>query len=248
VLRIVLPIVALVLLIVNVFELVIDWPPDANPFAAFGLNVAQLIGIPVGSCIQAFAIITIIFAILQRTKADLGGDDPLGTLPPVPLRNERISIAEPIFGIAFGALFVVVFLAFPGIFGGWFDDSGWVPLLNAQVLQAIWFLIVLFFLVGVVKDGIKLFEGRHGWPLAITTLICNVISVPCLLLLFAQKNLINATFIQRINDSLSTPLDPIFETQILPNLGLMFAGLIILALFIEALTACIKAVQSSERR
>ncbi|MCL2024664.1 MAG: hypothetical protein FWG78_02655 [Coriobacteriia bacterium] len=152
VLTLVLPIVALALAFAIILSFIFDSSAtSANPYAYMSTMFGQVLGGTLSGVFQAFAIITLIFAILEWRQVDLRGDDiaagigvgddivvgvgrivdqiedfakdPLNNLPPVPKTNE-IKPWEPIFGIVMSMLFLTVFLGFPQIIGVGLFDTG----------------------------------------------------------------------------------------------------------------------------
>jgi hypothetical protein len=191
VLKIVLPIVAAVAALVISLSAISD-PPE-NP-ALFALRViGQTLGGTLGGVVQAFAVITLIFAILERTKTDLSGDY-LSDLPLVPKQTERIRLYGPIIGIFWSVVFAVVFLGFPQIIGGWFGSEGWIPVFNITLLRSLWLPILLWTVLGVAQEIVALFEGRYTKKLASVTVVTNVLSIGCAAIVFLNREIMNFEF------------------------------------------------------
>ena len=237
VLKIVLPIVAGAVLLGTVINVLFN--PSENP-AVFAFRlIGQPIGGMIGGVFQAFAIITFIFAALERFKADISGDY-LSALPLVPKQAERIKPYEPIIGILWSIAFAVFFLAFPVAAGVWTDGEGWLPIFNVGIIRGFWPLIVLWAVLGIVKESVKLIEGRFSKRLAIVTIPANVIILVSTAVVFLNNAIINPEFVRNIGGLFTGGGNEIIIT-VITNFNVCFFCVVCFALLIESVTVIVKA-------
>ena len=239
VLKIVLPIVAAVLPLAVLLAILLDMPD--SPYWPFRL-IGQMIGGTAAGVFQAFAVITLIFAVLERAKADLRDGDFFSNLPPVPRQADRIKPYEPIFGILWSIAAAVLFLAFPQIIGVWRDGGEvWLPILNVDVIRGCWILILLWAVLGIIKESVKLLEGRPTKRLAAVTLLANALTIAGTAVVFLNHNVLNPEFLQHLSGmdfGEPTTLVQAIGTQF----GAVFFGVVCFALLIETVTAAVKAL------
>jgi hypothetical protein len=190
VLKLVLPIVAAAAALGTLISVLTN--PGENPLVFTFRLIGQPIGGVIAGAIQAFAVVTVIFACLEHFKADLGGSD-LSDLPMVPKTVERIKPYEPILGILFALAGSVVFLAFPQIIGFW-RDGVWLPILDADAVRGFWPFIVLWAVLVIATESFKLIEGRYTKRLAAILVIANMILMGSTAVVFLSSHIVNPDF------------------------------------------------------
>ncbi|OQA15509.1 MAG: hypothetical protein BWY62_00586 [Firmicutes bacterium ADurb.Bin356] len=161
------------------------------------LSILSYLGSLIHGGIFAFGFVTILFAFFERKGIKLNeSDESLSSLPPVPKHDERITRAEPIFGIAFSLVFLVAFLfASPWVIGMLLHNGQFIPLFNQETLLRLWPLTAIVFAASTAKEGFKLHEGRYTSRLAIAMLVLNLISFTAMALLMSREGLINEAFL-----------------------------------------------------
>jgi len=238
VLKLVLPIAAAGVAFASVLALVLNGGPEAATFAGIAAAILQPIGGAFAGVIQAFAIITFLFAVLERKKVDFSGGDFIDSLPPVPVKNERIRPREPIAGMALCAVMALVFLAFPQIMGGWLDGAGWIPALDVSVIRSFWLPIALWAALGIGKEVLRLIEGRYTRRLAIAATIANPVIAACAAIAFRSGRIMNPVFLARMGEIFGE--EPLFNT-LFGKGHLIFLGIVFFALIVETVTYWVKA-------
>lgn len=189
----------------------------------------------------AFAFVTALFAFFQRKGVKLDQDDALGDLPPVPKKHERIERSDPIAGIVFSVLFLVLFLwASPQIIG-YFGDAGFVPLFNQSAIQKLWPLIVGIFALGIIKESFKLYEGRHTKRLAVVTLFTGVLNVLLIALFITADGLINPVFTTSLLAQFS--IEDAFIVGMLSKFPLFLLGIVGFATVLDIVMAFVKSIK-----
>ena len=237
ILKLVLPIVAVVMGIVTIIS-VITGTPDASVFIVFSL-IGRTIGGVIAGVFQTFAIITFIFAVLDYKRAPLYDDDFITSLPEVPEKNEKIGISEPIVGIIMSIAVVIIFLGFPHILGFYSSDSGWVSVFNIDVLRSFWPFIILWAVLGIIDEGFKLMEGRYTKRLATVTTITSLLTLGCAAVIFLDGNIINIEFFPQLIAYIKGELPPPVMRG-LGNVNLVMFGIVCFGVIIEIGTTCFK--------
>ena len=192
----------------------------------------------IGGALFAFALITIIFAILERKNVLRGDGDFLSFLPSaVPEKAARIKPHEPIVEILFTVFFVILLIGFSYVIGWWFgDDTGWVPVFESSVLRGFWPFIMFCAALSIVNDVVKLVEGRYTKKLMVVTIVCNVLTVISAAVMFLNERIINPAFVSAFGE-----LDPDFaQSPVLDSINLVILGLIVFAAIIGSITVIAK--------
>jgi len=241
VLKIILPIVAIAVPFALVLSTVLDQPDD--PYSMVFTLIWQIIGGMLAGVFQAFSIVTFIFAILERQKEKIVLDDFLSSLPSVPKKDEQIKPAGPIFGIVFSIVAVALLLGIPQIFGIYLDGSGWLPILNVEVWRSLWLPIVLWAVLGVIKESVRLAEARYTICLAIVTVAVNILAIICSAAVFLNNAIINPDLLQKAT-SLITGEGTEFIHVMITNCSVILLAVICLGLAIDIVTVCAKALRA----
>jgi len=239
VLKLVLPIAAAGVAFASALALILDGGPQSGDPAEIFAAVFQPIGGAFAGIIQAFAVITFVFAVLERKKVDFGGGDFIDSLPLVPVKNERIKPWEPIAGMALCLVMALVFLAFPQVMGGWLDGAGWIPALDVSVIRGFWLPIVLWAALGVGKEVLRLAEGRYTKRLAIAASVANPVIAACAVVAFRGGRIMNPVFLTRMGEIFGEG-GPI-ATTVIGKAHLIFLGVVFFALIVETVTFWVKA-------
>jgi hypothetical protein len=260
ILRIVLPIVAIALPAALLLSFLGDDPVVAftgNASLFIGQLFGQVFGAALSGVIQAFAIITIIFAVIQRSRLDVrelnqglddGASDFLSSLPEPPQKSEAIKPAEPIIGIILTLAFLVFILAVPWIAGAWFEGVGWIPVLNTAAVRSLWLPIVIWTFMGVLKEIVRLVEGRHTWIVALATLVANIVIMGCILFMVLGGNLINPAFYHQMEIVLAAQEGGVFVLDLLRSVNVLFLAVVLVGLIIDSITVMVKAIRYDSGR
>jgi len=241
VLKLVLPIAAAGVAFASVLALLLNGGPQSGDPAEIFTAVFQPIGGAFAGVIQAFAIITIVFAVLERKKVSFGEGDFIDVLPLVPVKNERIKPWEPIAGMALCVVMALVFLAFPQVMGGWMDGVGWIPALDTSVIRGFWLPIVLWAALGIGKETLRLVEGRYTRRLAIAASAANPVIAACAAVTFWSSWIMNPVFLARMGEIFGEE-GPI-AMAVIGKAHLIFLGVVFFALIVETVTFWVKALK-----
>jgi hypothetical protein len=234
VLKIVVLIVALVVFFSGCLAIGLEGVTD--PLALF-IRVMQLIGgIFAGSFIAA-AIVTLVFAILERSNEPLDGGDFFSSLPYPPQESNEIKPYEPISGIVFVVIITVILLGFPQIIALWRENAPSVPLFNTEVLRSLWAPIVIMAIACITGEVFRLIEKHHTWRLAVVTFFVNLICLISAAIVFLDDSILNPEYLQ----SIGTSVNGEFALAILTNIPLIVFGVMALAAVLSCVVACVKA-------
>ncbi len=159
------------------------------------LSFAEWLGSIWNSLLSVFAVVTIVFAVLELKKVDISGDD-ISKLPAVPKKSELIPKSDCIIGIVINVVFMGVFLFAPQLICSYYSisDSGVTasaPLFNVDVMKSLWFAWGALFAVGIFEECFRLYKGRHDYSTAIVRIITGIIEIAMTVLIFARRDIIN---------------------------------------------------------
>ncbi|MCL1952880.1 MAG: hypothetical protein FWF60_08650 [Oscillospiraceae bacterium] len=237
VLKLVLPIAAAGVALASVMGLVLNGGPE-HTFSGIAMAIFGPIGGAFAGAIQAFAVITFLFAVLEWKKVKLADGDFLSALPPVPVKNERVKPWEPIAGMVLCVLMALVFLAFPQVMGGWLDGAGWIPALDVAVMRSLWLPIALWAALGIGKEVLRLAEGRYTRRLAIAASAANPVIAACAVIAFWSGRVMNPVFLEHMGEIFGE--EKLFNT-LFEKGHLFFLGVVFFALVLETVMLWVKA-------
>ena len=191
--------------------------------------------------IFAFGAVTALFAFFDRKGISLDTYTGLDNLPPVPVRKARISKSESILGIGISVIFVIVFLLAPQIFCTVMQRNGIVdviPIFNVETIRKTWYIIVVFGLLGISREIVKLIEGKYTGRVVLTTMVTDALSAVCSVWWLTRRNLINPEFTGAIEVLLEG--NSIFIVKIFTHFQYVFLGVIVFALVLDLGTILVK--------
>ena len=133
----------------------------------------------VGAALSAFAMVTIGFAVVEWKGLNIEDIfEETKELPPVPVRKARIPRSDPIVGMIFSLIFIILFLTVPQYFGVWDAGSNeFVSIFNVAVIRSLALLFVIEFTVSFIKEIFRLVEGRYTIRLMVVTILCNAVNL-----------------------------------------------------------------------
>lgn len=156
--------------------------------------ISKLISNLIDGCISAVGSVTIIFAIIERLMPEgtlLTGPvrdwDPRG-LPPVVPARQRVKLSEPILGLVFTALAMILFNLYPQALVLHFATSGvWqpVPLFDPGALGVYLPLWNVSWALTLIWSGLLLATGRRTLLLNVFDVLLSVVSLG--ILAFMQR-------------------------------------------------------------
>ncbi len=176
------------------------------PENAFSTAAQSFWGI-ISGLFQAFAYVTIAFALTERFSKKLPESFEWNPkdLPPVPSMNKKdtliIKRGDPIAGLVFGVIGLVIFNAMPWIFGFVTGAEGLVsiPIFNLDVLLSLLPLINLSLCLSMLKDVIRLIAGRYTMKVSISLAIINAALIVLAIVVFLPPAIWNANFMSSLH-------------------------------------------------
>jgi hypothetical protein len=246
-LKLVLPIVAFAMLISTAITLAV------NPPQYVDMIFGQIIGAIVDGAVWGFVWITVIFAVLEHFKADIGrhginkkdGWHPTD-LPEIPVKNITIKKSDPIVSIVFMVL-ICIFINFcPQLLVIYLHGQPAIPILNLSVFRGYLFLIDIGFAMAFIREVLKLIYGRYTVALTITITALNTISFITSIIVFSNFQIWNLKMgvaLERIFGS-TAPVGYDFNQPIL-ILAKVVLVIIVLTFVLQTITAIIKTLKYS---
>ncbi|MCL2372714.1 MAG: hypothetical protein FWC78_04850 [Defluviitaleaceae bacterium] len=246
VLRTALPIVATVAAILAAVGLFAGFDTDIN-IVLGGVTLAPITFVSrfihvfassISITIQAFAAITVIFAILDYSKAKLKDGD-ITDLPNVPEAEAVVSITGGIAEIALTIAMVTTLLFFPQYIGGGFDGR-WIPAFDAEYLRSLWLPILAWGAISVVSILYQIIIGHYNIKVVVTTLAANIALAVLTVVILGSNNLIHQDFTAYLSDILGGLY---IVTNILSHPNRMLMAIILVALAIDTVDVLYKALK-----
>ncbi len=152
-----------------------------NEYLEAGLGVTTIFGI----LLQLFAVITIIFILLEKYKVKIEYDGMGWTpqdLPEIPAKEMIIKKSSMIVDIVFSVLFAVLYVSAPHLMGVWVTAAGknnviqTIPIFNLVIWYQVLPLLLVATVLGILKSIVKLVQGCYNITVMIATAVCNIIS------------------------------------------------------------------------
>lgn len=215
-------------------------------------HLLKFFGISINAGAQAFAWVTIGFAIAEQKGNTASLKKKVWSpsdLPPVPDRSKAIKRSEAIVGIVFSIIGLVFILFSNHLIGVYIiegDNPIVIPFLNAEAVANFLPLIVFIVALGVLKECLKLIVGKWTMKLAIYNLLLNGMTLILLTWLLNDQSIWNPGFLHELTQySDLNPQDEAYLTveQIWDQAG---RGIIIgftIVLIIDTITAFTKALK-----
>lgn len=212
-----------------------------NPVTAWYLPVFSWLSMTLLGLAYAFCIVTVLFAAFQRWGiALLPQEDRIVNLPPVPLKQEIISKWEPMTGIAFSVVFFLVFLIAPQIFCAVIDGV-FVPVFSTARVKEVWYLIFAFAVLGITREGFKLYEKRYSKKLAVVTVVTNILTALLSVVFLLDNKIMNPKFVPAVS-AVFEGQEP-FITAMLGKINLLLLVIILFALTLDTTLTVIKGMK-----
>lgn len=211
---------------------------------------AELLSMVYNTLLSAFAIITIIFAILDWKKVDIHSEDDLSKLPNIPTKKETISRSDCIVGIVINIILLSIFLFAPQFMGGYvgvYTSGGAsttiVPFFDAEAVKSVWWLFVISFGADIVNNIYKLIVGRWNVKTAIFNAVCNVVTVVSSAIILLGRNIFCYYISKDINSALAAAGEaPLPEQAVMmfDRLNVILFAIILFASVLSIITGFVK--------
>lgn len=209
-LKIVIPIVAVVVLIASITQQMMDIDSQESMASAIGGMLATVMGQTFEVVAQTFFGLTVSFAIIDRfDKRD--NEEPVSTsfeswtaddlkhvtyIPP----KRKISKLEVFWSLLWTAIWVTVYFYANQLFGVYEGTEFVMPALNQDVLLSFWPLVMGVAALDVALSLYKLFVGQWTKKVAVFNGIVEVALTAVFIFVLVAPNLMNEAFITYVTN------------------------------------------------
>jgi hypothetical protein len=206
----------------------------------------------IGGIVVAFGWVTVVFAIFEWRGVNLKELVPeweVSALPEVPKREIAIPIWEPIVGIVFTIIVMIIFLFQPQLMGTYHflagtysDGMKTIPFFDLEVLKTALPLFLICMSLGILKNIWEIIDRRYSIQYAIVTLITNIVEIVLTIIIFKGFPIWNQNFVTEINHLFNLSSDPTINS-IWNTINSNLVIVIVLILIIDAATTMYKALK-----
>ena len=244
--KLVLPLLAVAIFVGNVLAAAVQWNHGVNPAIQAGTIFFQAIGNTISGAVWAFAIVTIVFIVLERKKSALPQKDFLSDLPLIPKEEAQIKSHHAISGMIWPVAAAVVLLGIPQVIGWYSAHTGWVPVFNIAVLRAFWLVIVAWAAIGIAQEAAKLMKGQFTKSLAVLILVTDCLKAACVAVVLTNGQIMNPAFLSHMGDLFGANADS-DAIRVLTNLNWILLLIVLFGLVCEVIRAVAKAWKTEGR-
>ncbi len=200
VLRIVLPLVAVILTVLRLFGTLIGSPVDGSFGQTFGTIIGDILGGLFDGVINGFFWVTLGFGLTEYfSAANFKSTWSPKDLPDIPPRNAvKISRVETVIGMVFSALFLVVMARYQHLIA-WYEYSPeniMVPLFSQLAVQRYIPYLAALTLLSWVVAAVKFFFARWNYPVAAVSGISSILWTAASILFLKGADTFNPAFLQ----------------------------------------------------
>lgn len=207
--------------------------------------VSDVISAAMGGAMQGAFWVTLVFIIMERSGVHEGHSPfknkkwTLEDLKAIPdYGKKKISRVSTTVEIFFTILFAALLIFRPEIIGVSLKGSGFVPILNAEILSAYTVGIVL---LAIVSLGILVWKTIYPYwsiPLAAANAGFNIATAVLMLFMVRDTNIVNVKFLHLLEDLTNLTLS---QVTLLWERGLMiFAAVFIIIVIIDSIAGVFK--------
>jgi len=239
-LRIVLPIAAAGVAFASLLSGFVKWQPAQEMYGFIPEIISTVLSGAFSAVVQAFMWVTIVFIIVERKNVRFSGDDFLSKLRSVPDKRAQIKIHEPVINILWQIAVFVLLLGFPYLIGGYTKGTDWIPAFDGTYIQASWYLIVIWTVVGISREIAKLIERRYSRRLALITVISHILTGASSALFLASSRIMNPVFTDNIASMIEGPSAEGLG-KVLSHVNLFILAAVLLTLVVDVCVTLFRA-------
>ncbi|QGH33866.1 hypothetical protein GI584_07455 [Gracilibacillus salitolerans] len=187
------------------------------------------------------------FGEIKSKDLEIGIEWKPSDLAPTPDKKRQIKYYEPITGIAFYTLLIIIFAFSNDYLGVWiFHDefAGVVPFLNRETYSSSLLFIFLIMGFGIIKESLKFVYGKWTYQLVTYTAIINFISIIAVFIMINGNAFWNPNFLHELTQAgLITENSDAYRTvsMIWNQSTLWILVLLVIGLIWEGIDGLIKA-------
>jgi len=220
----------------------------ANQDLTFWAFLGNLIGSWWSATLQAFAFITVGFAIAEHYNKGKEFEEKWhpDMLPELKAVQKNIKIGESITGIIVGVIALIVFNVSPEVIAIYSLSDGvqTAIIFNLTVLNSLLLFVNLSILLGIAKELAKILIGKYNWTLFVLNSILSIMVLVITIYVVKQPGLLNSN----INTDLAS-MGMNLEINVLTIFEQVPAVVIILTIFVfvaESLTTFINTYKTRD--
>lgn len=195
---------------------------------------------------QAFAFVTVLFAIFEWRNVEMDVDGGLDSLPAVPEQNEAISKSSCYISIVATTLFMLILLVFPEI--SLFVNGQPVGLVDANAIRGLWWAVVLLGTLEIGMDIFRLHEGRHTLRLGIAGAVASLLQLALLAILFLPDGRVNGAFVVQTIEIFSPGALTGTVRDVLSQFHLIIFAIVVIIATIDVVSGIYNGLKYSHRR
>lgn len=222
--------------------------PPESVAAGVGTFVSSILF----ALLQAFAWLTFGFAIAERystKKINFQNNQwKPSDLPPVPVGKATIRRSEPIAGMIFTVIVMIVFNTAPQILSVYIGGNPVivVPVFNLDAWPAFIGVFNVLFALGLVKEFVRLLFGRYNITLGIVIVIINIASLAMPVMLLSNPMLWNPNFASTLQNMHAFGIPGWFDVQNYFDLfRKLLIGFVILGMVVDTITVLARSIRHS---
>ena len=223
--------------------------PPQNVWAAIGTFFASVIS----AAVQAFAWVTVVFALVERfaTHKEKWQDTwkPID-LPEIPQAAARIRPGEPIAGIVFGIIALMIFNAAPEVLSIYIykDAMTVIPIFNLDVWRSMLPLIDVMIVLGVLKEAFRLVSGRHTLRLAAAVTAVNIATIVLVITVFLPPAIWNTDLVTSLRAVADMSWADSFNLErIWSAVPKIIVGLTVFGTVVDSITSIVRGARHAVR-
>ncbi len=227
-----------------------------NPPETVWTAIGMFFGTIFSGLVQAFAWVTVIFALAERFAKGKPWQEEWkpADLPPVPVQQAVIKRSEPIVSIVFSILWLILITSAPQLLGAYIAPAGevtdimhnlpsLVPVFDLTVLRSLMPLVVLITGLGILKEVLRLAEGRYTVRLAVAMTVLNAVSLMLVIWVYGSSAIWNPDFATSLNAAWSAGSVAANIWSVVPK---VIVGLTAFGIVVESITAFARALRHRE--
>lgn len=208
---------------------------------SFAAAVGYFFGNILSSMVQAFVWVTAIFFLIETQESKnpqnkfKAKEWTPADLPKVPSQIAMIPKSDPIVGLVFTALVIILFNVAPQLMGLYTMRNGLIciPIFDLEVLKSMLPLFNLSFAAGAVREMLKLIYGKYSMKLAWMIILLNLFTIALTIVILSNGAVWNQNFLPQLT-SLYTDLPAEIHLPLIwNNMSKLFIAVVAFATLID---------------
>ncbi len=219
----------------------------------YSLTLTHYFASVLSALFQGFTWVTLIFACIEYNSekrpdktAEPDQWNP-ADLPKIPSGQAVISRSDPIAGIVFTILVIILFNFAPQLMGVYSTANGFssVPIFDLQVLKTMLPILNLCFAVGIAKEVFRLGFGKYSIRLAVIVLTADLLTVCLTVAVFSNGAIWNPDLLQSLSSNQIALPDGFDFYALWNNIGRLFIAIVVFANVLDSAVCFFKGFKAS---